>query len=95
MFYEWLYYYSNIIGLLGVIVVLIAYIYLQLGWLKSHDFSFSLMNFLGSTFILISLYFYWNFASVVIESAWCVISLFGVVKAWYYPQQAIKKTSLK
>lgn len=46
--------------------------------------TYSFLNFIGSGFILISLYFSWNLASGIIEIAWILISLFGLTKAVYF-----------
>lgn len=71
---------SNVIGMLGVIIILYAYSKLQTGYMLQTDKIYSILNFIGSTFILFSLFFTWNTASVVIEAAWVLISLYGVVK---------------
>ncbi len=73
----------NVIGVIGVIIVLVAYFFLQLGKMKQEWVSFSLMNFVGSIFILISLCYTWNLASGIIEIAWLVISFLGLVKSTY------------
>ncbi len=72
---------ANTIGVTGVFLVLCAYILLQIGKMTVMHVSYSLMNFAGSIFILVSLLFYWNLASMVIEIAWLVISFYGLVKS--------------
>lgn len=72
---------SNTVGIIGVILVLIAYLLLQLDRLSQDAISYSLLNVIGSILILYSLYFYWNLASGVIEAAWLIISIYGLVKA--------------
>jgi uncharacterized membrane protein len=81
---------SDYIGLIGVLLVLIAYTMLQLGYLNPKDFSYSLMNLVGSIFLLVSLYFHWNFASVVIEVVWFLISIYGVYKSISLKTEKIK-----
>lgn len=73
--------YANIIGIVGVAMVLWAYCLIQLNQIDQNAVSFSLINLIGSFFILISLYFHPNLASVVIELAWFLISSIGLVKA--------------
>lgn len=70
----------NLIGLFGVIIILIWYFLLQLGKCSSKDLTFSTVNAIGSLCILYSLFYEWNFPTVVIEVAWFLISLFGMVK---------------
>lgn len=71
----------NTIGIVGVLLVLLAYLLLQLDRLSQSSIMFSFLNFIGSIFILVSLYFTWNLASGVIEIAWLIISLFGLIKS--------------
>ncbi len=71
----------NFLGVVGVILVLTAYILIQTNRMSSATVSFSFLNTLGSFLILISLCFYWNLASGIIEGAWLIISLYGLVKA--------------
>lgn len=74
---------ANPIGIVGVVLVLVAYLLLQLDRLSQDSVSYSLLNTVGSIFILYSLFFFWNLASGVIEISWLVISLFGLVKSIY------------
>ena len=74
---------ANVLGVIGVFLVLLAYILLQTDKMKAGWISYSLLNALGSGLILISLYFYWNLASGVIEVAWFIISLYGLIKSTY------------
>lgn len=71
----------NIIGISGVVLVLLAYCLLQMNKLNQKGITYSFLNFIGSGFILISLYFSWNLASGIIEISWFLISLFGLTKA--------------
>lgn len=73
----------NVIGMIGVVMVLVAYLLLQVDKLSQDSVIFSLSNFVGSILILVSLYFTWNLASGVIEIAWLIISTFGLGKAIY------------
>lgn len=81
MYLSLLHQYSNEIGLLGVVIVLFAYLMLQLGRMSARELRYSFTNLIGSVLILVSLYYHLNIASLVIEIAWLVISLYGVFKA--------------
>lgn len=70
----------DILGTLGVGVIVLAYILLQIGRLRSDQLAYSLMNAVGATLILISLYYDFNFPSFVVEFFWLIISLFGIGK---------------
>lgn len=80
-------YFPDILGIIGVILVLLFYSLLQTGRCTANDFSFSFFNAVGSVLILVSLWFHWNLASVIIEIAWLAISLFGLARV------ILKKTS--
>ncbi|HET7307613.1 MAG TPA: hypothetical protein VFK24_07350 [Gammaproteobacteria bacterium] len=71
----------NGLGLLGVFLVLLMYLLLQIRRIRAESLAYSLVNACGSVLILISLYFYFNLSSAVIETAWLAISLFGIYRA--------------
>lgn len=70
----------DILGTLGVAVIILAYILLQTERLRSEQLAYSLLNAVGATFILISLWYSFNFPSFVVEFFWLAISLFGIGK---------------
>ncbi|MBL8181587.1 MAG: hypothetical protein JNL64_08205 [Blastocatellia bacterium] len=70
----------DIVGTVGVATIVVTYILLQTGRVKSDQLGYSVLNAVGATLILISLYFEWNFPSVIVESFWLVISLYGIIR---------------
>jgi hypothetical protein len=58
-----------------------VYFAMQQRWLNALDWRFPAANLLGSLLILVSLWFEWNFPSVVIEVFWVLISLMGLVRS--------------
>ena len=72
--YDW-------IGFAGAAVFVGAYFANQQGWLRSDDWRYPFFNLIGALLILVSLYFEWNFPSVVIEVFWAAISLYGIARA--------------
>ncbi|MCF8371106.1 MAG: hypothetical protein K9H64_05750 [Bacteroidales bacterium] len=70
----------TMLGLIGVALILLAYLLLQLEKLPSTSCIFLGMNILGSAFILVSLYFDFNLPSAIIELAWLIISLIGLIR---------------
>ncbi len=76
MTYAW----YDILGVLGVVVTIAAYILLQVERLRSDSFSYSMLNAIGASLILISLYYNFNFPSFAVEFVWLLISLFGIGK---------------
>ncbi|MCH9770474.1 MAG: hypothetical protein K0U12_06305 [Gammaproteobacteria bacterium] len=87
-----IYHSANVIGIVGVVLVLLAYCLLQLGRMSQFSVSYSLINLIGSVLLLISLFVHWNLASVVIEIAWLIISIYGLVKS-LHGRRRMKKNS--
>ncbi len=74
--------FSNYVGIIGVLFVLQSYLWLQLGKWHQSTLSFSVVNLLGSIFIITSLYYHFNLASFIIEVVWMLISVYGILR--YY-----------
>src|SRR3954453_15067565 len=68
-------------GFAGAAIIVVAYFAVTQGWLNALDWRFPAANVLGSLLILVSLWFEWNFPSVVIEIFWALISLVGLVRS--------------
>lgn len=68
----------DVVGFIGVLLIVIAYLLLQLNKLPSSSPSYSLMNAAGALLIIISLIFDFNFSAFVVEVFWFLISLFGI-----------------
>ena len=71
---------SDFIGIIVVFVIMIVYILLQLEKMDAKGFWFSFLNGIGALLIIVSLFFDWNLASFLMEFAWLLISLYGVIK---------------
>ncbi|MFT3741739.1 MAG: hypothetical protein QM752_03570 [Gammaproteobacteria bacterium] len=74
---------ANIVGIIGVILLLIAFFFLQLGKLATHGYTYSFLNLAGALMILYSLFYAWNLPAVIIEVAWSLISIFGIAKRFF------------
>lgn len=79
---------SDLIGIVGVFIIMIVYMLLQLEKMDAKSLSFSLLNAIGALFIIISLLFDWNLASFLMESTWMLISLYGTLK--YFKGNAVQ-----
>ena len=71
----------DVIGIIGVAIIVITYFLLQIEKIKSDDLQYSLLNIFGSVLILFSILQNWNLASFLIEIFWILISFIGVYKA--------------
>ena len=76
MTYAW----YDILGTLGVAVIILTYVLLQIGRLSSNRLAYSLLNAAGAFLILVSLWFSFNLPSFIVEFFWLLISLFGIGK---------------
>ena len=72
----------DIIGMVGVGLILFAYYQLSVDKLQSHDISYQLMNLIGSVMIFYSLIFNWNMPSAVIEVVWIYISCLSLWRTY-------------
>ena len=68
------------IGIVGVILLLLAYFALSTGRIASNSMNYQIMNCVAAILILFSLYFHWNTPSVIIEIVWILISILGMVR---------------
>ena len=74
--------FANSCGMLGVVIILLAYALLQTGKMLAKSFIYSFINLIGSCLILISLMHHWNLPSFIIEIAWIIISLWGMYRSF-------------
>mgnify|MGYP001402632826 FL=1 len=77
----------DIIGLLGVALLIITYALLQLDKIDPKGFWYSFNNLIVAVLVTVSLIYTPNLASIVIEVFWFLISLYGVVM--YYNRKRI------
>ncbi len=67
-------------GLIGVVLVLLAYFLLQARKLHGNGTTYQLMNALGALGVLLSLTFgKFNLSAFLLELAWLLISIYGIV----------------
>ena len=71
----------NLSGFTGAAIIVTAYFAMQQRWLNALDWRFPAANLIGSLLILVSLWFEWNFPSVVIEIFWALISFMGLLRS--------------
>lgn len=75
---------TDMIGIVGVGLTLLAYFLLHANYLTSEGKGFSLLNLIGASFVEYSLMFDWNTPAVIMEASWILISLYGTVKAFFF-----------
>lgn len=70
----------DLVGSIGVAVIIVTYIFLQFEKIGSRSLIYSLLNAAGATLIIVSLYYSFNFSAFIVEFFWLLISLFGIGK---------------
>ena len=73
----------DFVGSIGVAVIILTYILLQTGKIRSEQIIYSILNGLGAGLIAFSLLYSFNFAAFVVEVLWVLISLYGIVKYFW------------
>jgi len=69
----------DFVGNLGVLVLMVAYLLLQLNKL-SNGLAYSVLNALGASLIVISLLVNFNLSAFLIEVFWILISFVGIYR---------------
>ncbi|BDX05558.1 CBU_0592 family membrane protein [Planctobacterium marinum] len=72
----------EILGLIGVLLILSAYFAVQSEYLDSLSISYSLLNLVGAGLVLLSLIGSDNYAAITLEGAWLLISGYGLLRSW-------------
>ena len=67
-------------GFVGVVVIVAAYLLLQLNRLPSTAPAYSLLNAVGAFLVMLSLVFDFNLAAFLMEAFWFLISLLGLLR---------------
>lgn len=75
-------YVIDAVGIIGVLMVVLAYFLITSRHLHGDDMRYHLLNFIGAWLIMFSLFFNWNTPSVVIETIWIGISGYGIWRCW-------------
>jgi hypothetical protein len=70
----------DFLGIIGVGIIVVTYLFLQLGKLRSDALAYSLMNAIGASLIVVSLLVNFNLSALLMEVFWVLISLLGVYR---------------
>jgi len=68
----------DVVGFIGVLLIVVAYLLLQLDKLPSSSPKYSLLNACGALLIIVSLIFAFNLSAFIMEVFWLLISLLGL-----------------
>ena len=82
----------DLVGNIGVVILIIAYLMLQLNKLPSDGLAYSLLNAIGAGLIVISLLFDFNLSALLMEVFWVLISFVGIYR--YFRVKALRSETL-
>jgi hypothetical protein len=75
--YSWF----DLVGILGVLLMVVAHLLLQLGKVAGSAVSYLLLNAAGAVLVMVSLLFRFNLSAFLMEAFWLLISLYGLTRS--------------
>ena len=84
----------DLAGFIGVLLIIVAYLLLQLYKLPSSSPRYSLMNAAGALLIIVSLVFKFNLSAFIVEAFWFLISLLGLWRALISPKNSQRSAGI-
>jgi multidrug transporter EmrE-like cation transporter len=82
----------DLIGNVGVVVLMITYLMLQLNKLSSAGLAYSVLNAIGASLIVVSLLVDFNLSALLMEVFWVLISFVGIYR--YFRLKALRSQTL-
>ena len=82
----------DFVGNIGVVILVITFLMLQLNKISSDGLSYSLLNAVGASLIVISLLFDFNLSALLMEVFWVLISFVGIYR--YFRLKALRSETL-
>ena len=70
----------DLVGNIGVVILMVTYLLLQLNKLRSDALAYSLLNAVGATLIVLSLLVNFNLSALLMEVFWVLISFVGIYR---------------
>jgi hypothetical protein len=74
------------IGAIGVGLILLAYFFNILSWIKKDGIVFYALNIIGASIACLTSYLIHYTPFVILEGTWVMVSIFGLVKSLKKPQ---------
>jgi hypothetical protein len=84
----------DLAGFIGVLLIVVAYLLLQLDKLPSSSPRYSLLNAGGALLIMVSLIFAFNLSAFIVEAFWFLISLLGLWRSLIYRKDSRRSTGI-
>ena len=71
----------DLVGLAGTLAILVAFFLLQARRLSGTGLTYQLLNLFGAAGVLVSLVGTFNLSVALLESAWILVSAYGIVRS--------------
>ena len=78
---------NDILGAIGVGIILLAYFLSVFSWIKKEGILFYLMNIIGASIACITSYLINYIPFVILEGSWVIVSIVGLLKGIKKPQE--------
>ncbi len=72
------YSFYDFLGNIGAVLIILAYLFLQMKKITSDSYGYSIINALGAGLIILSLLAEFNLSAFIIEFFWLLVSLYGI-----------------
>jgi multidrug transporter EmrE-like cation transporter len=82
----------DLVGNIGVVILVITFLMLQLNKIASDGLAYSLLNAVGASLIVVSLLFDFNLSALLMEVFWVLISFVGIYR--YFRLKALRSETL-
>lgn len=82
----------DLVGNIGVVILIITFLMLQLNKLPSDGLAYSVLNAIGASLIVVSLLFDFNLSALLMEVFWVLISFVGIYR--YFRLKALRSETL-
>ena len=82
----------DLVGNIGVIILIITFLMLQLNKIPSDGLAYSVLNAAGASLIVVSLLFDFNLSALLMEVFWVLISFVGIYR--YFRLKALRSETL-
>ena len=82
----------DLVGNIGVVILMITYLMLQLNKLSSDSLAYSVLNAVGAGLIVISLLVDFNLSALLMEVFWVLISFVGIYR--YFRLKSLRSQTL-
>ncbi|HEY3582489.1 MAG TPA: hypothetical protein VGK82_18175 [Pyrinomonadaceae bacterium] len=70
----------DLVGNIGVAILMVTYLLLQLNKIRSDDLMYSMLNAVGASLIVVSLLVNFNLSALLMEVFWVLISFVGIYR---------------